>query len=82
MDFIAIVIYVIIAIIICIAVFIFGVLYGKHLYPKDLINNYDFGDIIIDMSSAESDTFSIDFSKNPKEMFNLDFVLLNVKIRE
>ena len=62
--------------------FILGWNISKHKFTKKLIENYDFGEIIIDMSGYDKELISCDFSKNPKEMLAYNYILLQVKVRK
>lgn len=62
--------------------FIFGYKHALGVYSKRLIKDFDFGDVVVNVSSVEDDTISISFSRNPREMFDKNYILLNVKIRE
>lgn len=62
--------------------FIFGSRHGQNKIATTMVNKFDFGDVVIDMSSVDKPLISADFNRNPKEMLGLNYILLNVKIRE
>lgn len=53
-----------------------------HKKAQKMINECDFGDIVIDMSGVEQETFRIALNRNPKEMMSMNYILLQVKIRQ
>lgn len=75
-----------IAIVLIIVALLLGVIIGYNaarlLWIKRLINEYYAGDLVINMEDVESDTISIDFSRNPKELMAYNYVLIGVKIRQ
>ena len=77
-KYILLVIIIIAALIFC---FVAGMQYGLHLYAKRFIEDCYVGDIVIDMSSVESDTITADFEKNPKEFMHCNYVAMGVKTR-
>lgn len=62
--------------------FILGYKHALATFSERLISDFDFGDVVINMSSVEDDTISVSFSRNPREMLDKNYILLNVKIRE
>ena len=63
-------------------IFYIGICVGHHNYAKKMIEKWYGGDIIIDMSNVESDTLSVEFDKNPKELMGLSYTIMGIKIRE
>lgn len=76
---------VLLAIVIVLAI-IFSFICGWHLAlhkkAKKMIEECDFGDIILDMKSPENDLVNCEFTRNPKEMLGMNYILLQVKIRK
>lgn len=78
----AIYIFAAIAVIVAIVVaFLMGMQHGLHLYAKRFIEDCYAGDLIIDMQSVESDTISVDFERNPKELMGYQYVAMGVKVK-
>ena len=66
--------------------FIVSFLTGRHFalqqYSKKLIDNYLFGQVIVDMSSVDKDLLTMELERNPKEMLDMNYVIFEVKIRQ
>jgi preprotein translocase subunit YajC len=62
--------------------FIMGWHYAIHKKAKHMIDDMLMGEIILDISSVEEDTIKCQFDRNPKEMMDKNYIMLEVKIRQ
>lgn len=61
--------------------FIIGYKYAIHKKAKEMIEEMMIGSIIIDMTGVDKELFTCQFDKNPKEILNKDYIIMEVKIR-
>ena len=73
---------VICAIVACIISFICGYRYAINSKAKKMIEQMNMGEIILDLSNSSDETIKCQFDKSPREMLGLNFILLEVKIRQ
>ena len=73
---------IIIAIVLIIFAFWFGGKVALHKKAKKMIAEMNFGSIIIDMTSVESETISCEFDRNPREMLKYNYILMEVAVRQ
>lgn len=66
----------------CIISFVLGGKFAISRKAKKMIEQMSMGDIILDMADASENTVQCQFSKSPREMLGLSFILLEVKIRQ
>lgn len=70
-----------IAVAVAIVIFLTGMHLGRYTYAKRMVEAYG-GDLIVDLSAPEANTLSVDFEKNPKELIQYHYILMEVKVRE
>lgn len=59
-----------------------GFKYSITYSVNKIIKTMNFGTIIIDLSDPKSDTLQCEFDKNPREMLDKNYVIMEIKIRE
>lgn len=74
-------VFILITIALAIIIFFIGMYIGHHIYAKRMSEAYG-GVLIVDLSTPEANTLSVDFEKNPKELLKYHYILMEVKIRE
>ena len=53
----------------------------KHK-AKEMIETMNMGSIIVDFTNDAEEPISCRFDKSPREMLNMDYILLDVKVRQ
>lgn len=61
--------------------FMAGFNFAMRGKAKDMIERMDMGTIILDTRDDANETIQCQFNKSPRELLNMDFILMEVKIR-
>ena len=68
-------------VVLCVISFVLGGKFAINRKAKKMIEQMHMGTIVFDLASND-DTIQCQFDKNPREMLGLEFVMMNVKIRQ
>lgn len=61
--------------------FMAGFNFAMRGKAKDMIEKMHMGTIILDTRDDANETIQCQFDKSPRELLNMDFILMEVKIR-